>query len=93
MGFFGNSVAILAGAGDDFEVSNMNYSGNQATAIVLGADGMLDIEFYETEWNDNSAAVDSFYEAGSSITLTYTPAPSALAVLGLGGLVAGRRRR
>ncbi len=93
MGFFGNSEEVFAGFGVAAAVTNANFAGSQASSIVLGADGMLDIEFYESVWNDNAAAVDSFYEAGSSITISYVPAPSALAVLGLGGLVAGRRRR
>ena len=96
MGFYGNSEQVLPGFGDAFVVTNMNYSGSQASSIVLGADGMLDIEFYETDWNDNAGAVDSFYEAGSTITLSgtgFVPTPGSLAVIGLGGLVAGRRRR
>jgi len=93
MGFFGDSEQVFVAPGLPEVVTNVNFTGSQASSIVLGVDGMLDIEFYETDWNDNPAAVDGFYEAGSSITITYTPAPSALAVLGLGGLVAGRRRR
>ncbi len=96
MGFFGNSEEVLPGFGDGFTVTNMNYSGSQASAIVLGADGMLDIEFYETGWDDNAGDVDSLYESGSTITLSgtgFVPTPGSLAVLGLGGLVAGRRRR
>jgi len=96
MGFFGNSVVINPGFGDAFTVSNANYSGSQATNITLGVDGMLDIEFYEVIFDDNLDLVDSFYEAGSTITLSgtgFVPTPGSLAVLGLGGLVAGRRRR
>ena len=93
MGFFGNSEAVQVAPGDATTVVNMNYAGSQSSAIVLGADGMLDIETYEVDWDDNAAAIDSLYESGSTITISYVPAPSALAVLGLGGLVAGRRRR
>ncbi len=93
MGFFGNSVVVNPGAGDAFTVVNANYAGSVATDFTLGGDGNLDIEFYEIGFDDNAGAIDSFYEAGSTVTITYTPAPSALAVLGLGGLVAGRRRR
>ncbi|MBL4697876.1 MAG: PEP-CTERM sorting domain-containing protein [Phycisphaerales bacterium] len=93
MGFFGNSVAINPGLGDAFTVINANYAGSMATNFTLGGDGNLDIEFYEVGFDDNAGAVDSLYESGSTVTITYTPAPSALAVLGLGGLVAGRRRR
>ncbi|RMH24533.1 MAG: hypothetical protein D6692_12885 [Planctomycetota bacterium] len=38
-------------------------------------------------------AIQFGLDAFSSETLTVTPAPSAMALLGLGGLVAGRRRR
>ena len=96
MGFFGDSEQVFAGVGVDAVTTNVNFAGSQSSSIVLGVDGMLDIEFYETEWNDNTAAVDGFYEANSSITLTgtgFVPTPGSLAVLGLGGLVAGRRRR
>lgn len=96
MGFFGNSEVVTPAAGDAFTVVNANYSGSQASSITLGVDGILDIEFYEVGFDDNSGAVDSFYEAGSTITLSgsgFIPTPGSLAVLGLGGLVAGRRRR
>lgn len=39
------------------------------------------------------AVVDTFTEPGSNFTLRYVPAPSAVALMGLGGLVAARRRR
>ncbi|MDF1809387.1 MAG: PEP-CTERM sorting domain-containing protein [Phycisphaerales bacterium] len=96
MGFFGNSETVTPGFGDAFTVSNANYSGSQASAIVLGASGMLDIEAYEVGFDDLPDAIDSIYEAGSTITLSgtgFVPTPGSLAVLGLGGLVAGRRRR
>lgn len=37
--------------------------------------------------------VDHSYLAGSTITINKVPAPAGLAILGLGGLVAARRRR
>jgi MYXO-CTERM domain-containing protein len=96
MGFEGNSEAANPGFGDAFGGTNMNYAGNQASGIVLGGDGMLDIEFYEVNFDDIAFGVDTIVEAGSTITLTgtgFVPTPGSLAVLGLGGLVAGRRRR
>jgi uncharacterized protein (TIGR03382 family) len=97
MGFFGNSVVVNPGFGDAFTVSNANYSGSMNTNITLGADGILDIEFYEVNFDDLLDEIDSIYEAGSTVTLSGTgfviPTPGSLAVLGLGGLVAGRRRR
>ncbi len=90
---FNGSQSVNPGAGDAFTVTNANYAGSAASGLVLDGSGMLSIEFHEVGFDDNPGAVDSFYEAGSSITITYVPAPGALAVLGMGGLVAGRRRR
>jgi hypothetical protein len=65
--------------------------GNPAEAPVYGAFGVL-----------NMATVGGYYQAsgfpgytGSAVfgNIVYTPAPGAAAVLGLGGLVAARRRR
>lgn len=95
MGFEGGALEVNPGAGDAFTVINANYAGS-AGGVALSADGVLDIEFYEVGFDDNAGAVDSYYEAGSSITITgtnFVPTPGSLAVLGLGGLVAGRRRR
>ena len=90
--FFAGSESVTPGFGDAFTVTNANYSGSQASGIVLGVDGLLSIEFHEVGFDDN-VGIDSFYEAGSSITISFVPAPGSLAVLGLGGIVAGRRRR
>ena len=82
-------------SGDGFGVVNQNYAGSQASGIVLGVDGILDIEFFES-FDDSTGNADSAFEAGSTITLSgsnFVPTPGSLAVLGLGGLVAGRRRR
>jgi MYXO-CTERM domain-containing protein len=96
MGFAGNSVVVSPAAGDTFTVFNANYAGSTGADITLGADGILDIEFYEQGFDDVAGGIDSTYEAGSTITLSgsgFVPTPGSLAVLGLGGLVAGRRRR
>lgn len=96
LGLFGNSVVLNPGAGVATTVVNANFTGSQATNITLGADGLLDIEFYEIGFDDNPNAIDSFFEGGSTVTLSgsgFIPTPGSLAVLGLGGLVAGRRRR
>lgn len=61
--------------------------------FFLDADGILLIELFDS-FDDNPGSADAIYGAGSSIQVQYVvPAPGALAVLGLGGLVAGRRRR
>lgn len=89
---FNGAQSVNPGLGDAFTVSNANYAGSAASGIVLDGSGMLSIEFHEVGFDDNANAVDSFYNSGT-ITISYVPAPGALAVLGLGGLVAGRRRR
>jgi len=73
-------------------VVNENSAGSAPVSLILGADGMLNMEFWES-FDDSADNADSALKDNSSITITYTPAPSAMAVLGLGGLVAGRRRR
>ncbi|MFK7884138.1 MAG: PEP-CTERM sorting domain-containing protein [Phycisphaerales bacterium] len=58
-----------------------------------GADGSVELEFWES-FVDNAGAGDATYAQGSFLQIQYVvPAPGALAMLGLGGLVAGRRRR
>lgn len=59
--------------------------------FTAGADGIVNLEFFET-FVDNAGAADAFWLSGT-LTIEYVPAPGALAMLGLGGLVAGRRRR
>ncbi len=96
MGFFGNSEVVQVAPGDAFEANFSNYAGNQASGIVLGGSGMLDIEFYEQFFDDIAFGIDTYIEQGSTVTLSgsgFVPTPGSLAVLGLGGLVAGRRRR
>ncbi len=96
----GGAVFLTPGLGDDFAGSASYSSGGILDLVgtgldfVLAADGLLNIEFFES-FDDVSSAIDSTYGAGSSITIQYTaiPAPGALAMLGLGGIVAGRRRR
>lgn len=100
---FEGQVFLTVGAGDYFSVSNQNYSSGgiidltddvSLPNITLGGDGNLDIEFFEG-FVDNGGTGDSFFEAGSVLFLQVAgiPAPGSLAILGLGGLVAGRRRR
>jgi len=59
--------------------------------FTAGADGIVNLEFFEG-FVDNAGSADAFYLSGT-LTIQYVPTPGALAVLGLGGLVAGRRRR
>ena len=51
---------------------------------------------YLTLWDSfDDAGVDHIYGQGSTVTVSYEiiPTPASLAVLGLGGLAATRRRR
>ena len=94
IGFFGNSEVAQVAPGDATTVTNMNYFGSQFSGIVLGADGMLDIEIYEVDWDENAGAPDATFEAGSFIYLgNILPSPGTLAMIGVGGLLVGRRRR
>jgi len=102
LGFEGQ-INLTPGIGDDFQVTGANYNSGGVVDlsdagvpnITVGPDGILDIEFFES-FDDVAGEVDGTWLAGSSVTIVgqnIVPAPGALAVLGLGGLVAGRRRR
>ena len=98
MGFEGQ--VNLTVAEDPNPVSNMNYNSGGfiyledlgIPEITVGVDGMLSIEFFES-FIDNGGTGDSFFEAGSTITITNTPTPGTLAFLGMTGLLSTRRRR
>jgi len=90
---FNGSQSVNVAAGDAFTVSNAAYAGSTGSSLVLDGTGMLNIEFHEVGFDDIAGGVDSFFGQGSSLTIGYVPTPGSLAVLGLGGLVAGRRRR
>lgn len=100
---FEGQIFLNVAAGDDFSVSNANYASGgiidltddvSLPNITLGGDGVLDLEFGEG-FVDNGGTGDAFFEQGSVLFLQVAgiPTPGSLAVLGLGGLVAGRRRR
>lgn len=91
-GIADESLVISPGAGDAFPVTNMHYQGSIFGGFVGSFDGVMEIEFYETNFDDNADAVDAYFESGSTITV-YFPAPGALAVLAIGGLFAARRHR
>jgi len=99
---FGGQINLNPGSADSFTVSMQNYSSGGIldltdlglNNIVEDGTGNLAIEFSES-FVDNAGTGDAIYEAGSTVTIygNFVPTPGSLAVLGLGGLVAGRRRR
>ena len=99
---FESQINLRPGAGTDAPTTNMNFnsggiidlSDNGLPNITLSADGVLDIEFFDG-FVDNAGAIDNSFDADSFVTIYFNnvPTPGSLAVLGLGGLVAGRRRR
>lgn len=103
----GEGVSIAPGAGFDSNNGNVPMrfaSGDMMDGAILdliglglefelGADGLLTLEFFES-YDDILDEVDAFFKENSFITVQYkVPAPGSMAILGLGGLVANRRRR
>ena len=62
--------------------------------FFLNADGQFRVEFFEV-FDDLEDGVDATFLAGSEFKIQYTivPAPGAFALMGLGGIVATRRKR
>lgn len=100
---FEGALFVTAGVGDDFAgtasyssggILDLFTAGTTPLDFFVGADGILDIEFFEG-YVDVFDAIDATYGQGSQVQVQYVavPAPGAVAMLGLGGLVAGRRRR
>jgi len=103
MGFLDSDIGLQLsfGAGDNTPGTATYTSGgildlgsiDPTFPFFVGADGILDLEFREG-FDDVTGAIDATFLAGSSVTIQYVyPAPGSLALLGFGGLVAGRRRR
>lgn len=102
LGFEGQ-INLTPGVNDAFPVTGANYDSGGIVDIsdaglpnlTVSADGVLDIEFFES-FDDVAGEIDGTWLANSTITLVgqnIVPAPASLALLGLGGLAAGRRRR
>lgn len=91
-GIADESLLISPGAGDALPVTNMNYQGSVYGGFMGSLDGVMEIEIFETGFDDNANAIDAYFEQGSRITVVF-PAPSGLAMLGFGGLMCARRRR
>ncbi len=80
------------GLGNDF-AGTQRYVGSFQTDIHLNPDGEFHVSLFES-FDDVSDAVDAVLLDGSMIRLGYfIPAPSATMLLGMGGLLAARRRR
>lgn len=93
----GAGVFLTVGAGNDFAGTANFTSGGIVKLADAGlpdlilADGVLRIEFWES-FDDVSDDIDAFLD-GTLTLQSSVPAPSGVALLGLGGLVAARRRR
>lgn len=102
IGFSDSSIGLQLSPGTDSSPGTGTYTSggildlasiDPTFPFTVGADGILSLEFYET-FDDVPNAIDATFLSGSSLQVQYVvPAPGALAMLGLGGLVAGRRRR
>ncbi len=92
------SFIFAPGIGYDF-TGQEKFAGS-IDLVALGEDfttnidNLLNIEFFES-FDDDPGGIDAFYESGSFLTIHVkkVPTPGSLAALGLGGLVATRRRR
>lgn len=102
IGFLDSGIGLQLTPGTDSSSGTGTYTSGGIVDLAsidptfpftVGADGNLDLEFFES-FDDVAGAIDATYLQGSSLQIQYVvPAPGALAMLGLGGLVAGRRRR
>lgn len=84
-------AGINTGGTQRFTAPVLDFSSVPLADIPL-ADGLLRIEFNET-FDDAADQIDADYLANSFLTVRAVPTPGALALMGLGGLIAGRRRR
>ncbi|MFG0314907.1 MAG: hypothetical protein ACF8LL_12095, partial [Phycisphaerales bacterium] len=71
-GIADESLEIMPGAGDSSPVTNMNYQGSINGGFVGSPDGVLEIEFYETGFDDNADAIDAYFEGGSTRSEEHT---------------------
>ena len=94
-----NDLFVTPGAGDDFANTGapINYTsggtlklGDAGIPDIAISSGFLEIEIFES-FDDVAGAPDA--NVSGTITLQFVPAPGALALLGLAGVVGRRRRR
>ena len=95
---FADQIFLTPAAGN-----NAPGAGNFASPVVIlagiplpdiyAANGILTIELFES-FDDVAGAIDAFANGSLTLVVDYkVPTPAGLAVLGLGGLAAARRRR
>jgi hypothetical protein len=99
---FENQLNLTPGIDDSFPVTNANYRSNGIfdlndeglPNIVVGADGMLSLEFFES-FDDVEGETDAIWLAGSTITVYTTgwPTPGTASSLVFAGLITSRRKR
>ncbi len=87
-----NGQLNLQVSGTAAGVVNENNAGTSGPiSLILGADGLLRMEFWES-FDDSPGMADAFLGEGSTITIPI-PTPGPLAAVGIGGLFAARRKR
>jgi hypothetical protein len=97
---FAEQIFLSPGAGSDFPGTASFSSGgiidlgdDAGLPDILAAGGILTIELFES-FDDVADAIDSHQFGTLTLAVDYkVPTPAGLAVLGLGGLAAARRRR
>jgi len=84
------ALSYAPGAQTSFFV-NSSAAGTHDIADTASAGNVI-LELHEWSFNDVIPGADATYNAGSTLTINYVPAPAGLAVLGLFGLARRRRR-
>lgn len=95
-GDLAQGISLAPGAGVNtpgegaFASTGVLKFGDNGLPNIFLPDGILRMEFFESY--DDGPGVDGIWKSGN-LGIQFIPAPSAVALLGLGGLAAARRRR